>query len=230
MRWRPGPVLVALATAAVFVVARVCYAAVFGGLSAGEPVLLDLPRLRGAGVFAHVAFLGPVTGSAIVRTLLGALPFAAVIVGCGLLASLLDVRRGLARLAGHGPVRNLGRALVVAWDTVPSLVGAVRDSALAARLLGRRPGPRALVPVLEHAIEHAVALGASMEVRGLGARSRSEAVACERPVVAHGVVLSRGDWAMRVPELSLPAGSLVLVTGGTGSGKSTLLNAMSGLF
>lgn len=229
MRWRKGPLLIALATAGVFLLARVLYAAVFGGLNSGGEPLIDLPRVRLAGPFAHITLFGPVTVDGILRTFAAALPYAAVIALFGLLAAILDVRRGLAWLAGHGPARNLGRALVVAWDTVPALAAAARSSARAARLRGLRAGPRVLVPMLERSIEHAVELGASMELRGLGATGRAEGE-CERPVVARGLALERNRWALDVADLDLRPGELVLVAGGTGSGKSTLLDALTGRF
>lgn len=230
MRWRPGPLKLAVIVAAVFVLGRVVYSAVFGGLGAGSPVLLELPRVRLAGPFAHVTLFGPITATAIVRTVVAALPFASLILAFGLVAALLDVRRALAQLAGWAPLRNLGRALVVAWDTVPALVDSVSRTARGARLRGRKAGPRVLVPVFERAVERAVALGTSMEVRGLGARPGARSHDASRPVLTRGLELRRGDWAVSVPDLDLRPGTLTLVSGPTGSGKSTLLHAIAGIF
>ncbi len=87
-----------------------------------------------------------------------------------------------------------------------------------------------VVPVLEQTVERAIALGASMEVRGLAATRRAEPD-CERPAgLAGGFARLRGRWALDGLVHDFMPGTLTLVTGATGSGKSTLLNAMSGLF
>jgi energy-coupling factor transport system ATP-binding protein len=84
--------------------------------------------------------------------------------------------------------------------------------------------------VLEQTVERAIALGASMEVRGFAA-TRAAEPACERPAIMRDVSLGYEDrWRLEHVELVFEPGTFTLVTGATGSGKSTLLHAMSGLF
>jgi ABC-type lipoprotein export system ATPase subunit len=48
-------------------------------------------------------------------------------------------------------------------------------------------------------------------------------------VVVRDVVVRRGGFALRVPELVVPAGARVGITGPSGAGKSTLLDAIAGI-
>jgi energy-coupling factor transport system ATP-binding protein len=220
----------AILLAVGFVVLRVLYRAAFGGAGGGGVVLLDLPRIRLPGPFAHITLLGEITTGGLVNAALSALPFAALVLAVGVLAAIVDLRALLTRGASRGPVRTVSRALVVAWSTFPALVDAVRRVRVARELRAERGAASLIVPILEQTVERAIALGASMEVRGFAATRRTEPV-CERPVVLSGVSLGYdGRWAIEGLDLDLAPGTLTLVTGATGSGKSTLLDALSGLF
>ena len=220
----------ALLLAAGFVVLRVVYRVVFGGGSGGGALLLDLPRIRLAGPFEHITLFGQVTTGGIANAALSALPFAALVLALGLISAVVDVRALLTRGAVRGPVRTVSRALVVAWATFPALLGSVRRVRVARELRGERGAASLLVPVLEQTVERAIALGASMEVRGFAAVRRASP-ACEHPAALHDVSLGYGGrWSLESVDLELTPGTLTLVTGATGSGKSTLLHAMSGLF
>ncbi|WP_051142578.1 ATP-binding cassette domain-containing protein [Gryllotalpicola ginsengisoli] len=229
MRFRPAPLRQAAVLAAVFLVSRVLYRALFAGAGGDGALLLDLPLVTLPAPFSGVALLGPVTGGGLAAAALSALPFAAAILGFGVLNALVDVRPFFAAAARRGPVRSLARALVIAWQTVPALGLAVRRAARAARLRGERPGPSTLVPVLEGAIERAVGLAAALELRGFAAERRLEG-RCETPVRATDAALHRPGWTLALPELELTPGTLTVLTGPTGSGKSSVLDALSGLF
>ena len=220
----------ALLLAAGFVALRVVYRVVFGGGNGGGALLLDLPRIRLSGPFEHITLFGQVTSGGIANAALSALPFAALVLALGLISAVVDVRALLTRGAVRGPVRTVSRALVVAWATFPALLGSVRRVRVARELRGERGAASLLVPVLEQTIERAIALGASMEVRGFAAARRVDPN-CEHPATLSGVSLGyNGRWSLRGVDLELAPGTLTLVTGATGSGKSTLLHAMSGLF
>ncbi|AYG04710.1 ATP-binding cassette domain-containing protein [Gryllotalpicola protaetiae] len=229
MRFRAAPLRQAAIFAAVFVAVRVVYAAVFAGASGTGIRLLDLPLITLPAPFTGVRLLGPVTLDGLAAVALSAVPFAAVIFGFGLLNALFDVRPWFAAAARRGPLRSFARSLVIAWQTLPALAAALRRAARAARLRGERPGPRVLVPVLEDAIERAVTLAASLELRGFAASRRLDG-ACEVPVRVSGAVLARPGCALSIPSLSLATGTLTVLTGATGAGKSTVLDALSGLF
>jgi len=101
---------------------------------------------------------------------------------------------------------------------------------VARELRGERSLASLIVPVLEQTVERAIALGASMEVRGFAAGRRPEPD-CEHPVAMSDAALGfEGTWLLEAVDLDLAPATLTLVTGPTGSGKSTLLHAMSGLF
>ncbi|MFB9310131.1 energy-coupling factor transport system ATP-binding protein [Agromyces hippuratus] len=230
MRFRAAPLRAAAIVAAVFVVSRVAYRLVFGGASGGGMVLLDLPRVPLEGPFAHIALFGPVTSGGIWNAAVSALPFAAVILAFGVLNAFIDVQRLFVLGATRGPIRAVSRALVIAWATAPALAHSVRRMRRAAALRGERGPSALLVPVFEHTVERALALAASMEVRGFAASARPTADA-ERPVRCTAASLDQGGvWRLDDVDLELAPGSLTIVSGATGAGKSSLLDAMSGLF
>lgn len=229
-RGRLAPLRAAAILAAAFVVLRLAYRVLFGGASGGEVRLLDLPRIPLGGPFEHITLFGPVTVGGLTAAFLSALPFAAVILAFGLLNVIVDVRGLFTRGAVRGPLRTVSRAIVIAWATFPALLDSVRRVRVARELRGERGAPSLLVPVFEHTVERALALAASMEVRGFAALGRLEPN-CERPVVMRDAALGyAGTRILDNIDLALAPGTLTLVTGPTGSGKSSLLHAMSGLF
>ncbi|MFZ2964288.1 MAG: ATP-binding cassette domain-containing protein [Rhodoglobus sp.] len=229
-RGRLAPLRAAAILAAAFVVLRVAYRVIFGGASGGEFRLLDLPRIPLAGPFEHITLFGPVTLGGLSAALVSALPFAAVILAFGLLNVIVDVRALFTRGAVRGPLRTVSRAIVIAWASFPALLDSVRRVRVARELRGERGAASLLVPIFEHTVERALALAASMEVRGFAASGRLEPT-CERPVVMRDAALGfAGTRILEGIDLELEPGTLTLVTGPTGSGKSSLLHAMSGLF
>ncbi|WP_168770886.1 ATP-binding cassette domain-containing protein [Glaciibacter flavus] len=247
-RFRAGPLRTAAALAVGFIVLRVVYRVLFGGVGGGDVVLIDLPLLYLPPPFAHVTLLGPITLGGLGSAALSAVPIAAAILAFGVVASVIDMSRVFARGARGGPLSGLARALVIAWSTLPQLTDAVRSVRTARALRGERGVASLVVPVFERTIERAVAVAAAMEVRGFAAGHPREG-ACERPVVLRdvsigfegggGAGVAEPDEESRYPgapdvilrdvDLERMPGTLTLVVGPTGSGKSTLLHSLSGL-
>ncbi|MDQ0823879.1 energy-coupling factor transporter ATP-binding protein EcfA2 [Arthrobacter sp. B2I5] len=230
MTFRPAPLRAAAVLAAVFIAARVVYRVLFNGAGTGSPILLDLPPLRLPAPYAHVVFLGPVTGPGLWAAVLSALPIAATILGFGLLNAWVDVSRGFVRLARGGPLQGVARMLVVAWAALPALAEAVASVRLAFRLRGERFGPRALVPVLERTLEHAGRVAAALELRGFGSRgAQTQEFDGGAPLVVRDARFRIGDTCINADAFAPPGGSVTVVTGPTGSGKSTVLRGIAGL-
>ncbi len=226
--------LLALRTAALvavgFVALRVVYRVIFGGGSGSGILLLDLPRVPLAGPFTGIGLFGPLTTGGIATAALSALPFAALILLIGIIGVVVDLRALLVRGSNRGPLRTISRTLVIALSTFPALRDAVARVRVARELRGERSLASLLVPVLEQTVERAIALGASMEVRGFAATRHPETDRA-RPLVITDAALGFDDsWVLDPVDLELAPGTLTLVTGATGSGKSTLLDAISGLF
>lgn len=229
MTFRPAPLQAAAALAAVFVAARVVYRVLFNGAGFGGPLLLDLPAIRLPAPYAHVVFLGPVTGHGLWEAVLSALPIAGLFLGFGLLNAFVDVSRGFVHLARRGPLQGVGRMLVVAWAALPALADAATSVRLAFRLRGEKFGPRALIPVLERTLEHAARVAAALELRGFGSRPHASADDDGAPLLVRNAQFRIGATALGVADFTPPRGSVTVVTGATGSGKSTLLRGIAGL-
>ncbi|TFD54010.1 ATP-binding cassette domain-containing protein [Cryobacterium frigoriphilum] len=218
-----------------FVLLRVVYRVLFGGVGGPGPVVVELPQLRLAGPFSHVTLLGEITAVGLGNAALSALPVAAVILIFGLLNAVIDVRRFFARGAGRGPLRAISRSLVIAWGTFPALLDSVRRVRVARQLRGERGAAALLVPVFEQTIERALALAASMETRGLAA-GHPLAIHPFPGDVAHPVTMTDasltfdGPWRLEGLSIKLTPGTLTVIAGPTGSGKSSLLHSLSGLF
>jgi energy-coupling factor transport system ATP-binding protein len=229
-RGRLANLRTAVLLAAGFVALRVVYRLIFGGGDGDGLLIVNLPRVPLAGPFAHIILLGPITSGGVLSAAVGALPFAALIVALALIGVAIDLRALLTRGSVRGPIRSIARALVIAWSTFPALRDSVVRVRVARELRGERSLASLIVPILEQTVERAIALGASMEVRGFAATRRPDPD-CEHPVVMTDAALGvEGTWLLEAVDLRLAPGTLTLVTGPTGSGKSTLLHAMSGLF
>lgn len=230
MTFRPAPLRAAAALAVVFIAARVIYRILFNGAGIGEPLLLNLPAVRLPAPYAHVVFLGPVSGPGLWQAVLSALPIAGMFLAFGLLNAWVDVARGFVHLARRGPMQGLARTLVVAWAALPALADAVTSVRLAFRLRGERFGPRALVPVLERTLEHASRVAAALELHGFGSRAAHlPGHGAEAPVLVRDAEFRIGDAQVRVAAFTPSSGSVTVITGPTGSGKSTILRGIAGL-
>lgn len=239
MYFRAGPLRTAAIVAAAFVATRVVYRIVFGGASGGGIVLLDLPRFPLGGPFAFVSLFGPITTGGLWNAAVSALPFAAVILAFGLINAVVDVQRLFMKGSVRGPLRSISRSLVIAWSTAPALAQAVRRMRRASALRGERSSGALLVPVFEQTIERALALAASMEVRGFAAQprkpSRQRGADAPQGTVAAAHVTDAalghdGAWLLSGVTLTLQPGTLTVLVGPTGSGKSSFLRALDGLF
>ncbi|MES1212638.1 MAG: ECF transporter S component, partial [Leifsonia sp.] len=221
-RGRLGALRAAVLVAAGFVALRVVSRVIFGGGSGGGVMLLDLPRIPLAGPCSGISLLGPLTTGGIAAAATGALPFAALILAIALIGIAVDLRGLLLRGASRGPIRTISRSLVIAVSTLPALRNSVVRVRRARQLRGEHSLASLLVPVLEQTVERAIALGASMEVRGFAA-TREPELDPERPAeLADAALGYDGEWILNGVELRLLPGTLTLVTGPTGSGKSTL--------
>ena len=124
-RGRWAPFWVSLTFAAVFVLLRIAYRLVFGSFS----------------------------WQAIGQAATLALPFAIVIVVCGFLSALIDVRKLLPSMSALRYGRSIGTALAIALSSYPTLIHQVKQLSTARNLRGIRSRTAFLVPLLEHTIE-----------------------------------------------------------------------------
>lgn len=200
-RGRWAPLWVSLMFAAVFILLRIVYRLVFGSFS----------------------------WQAIGQATTLALPFAIVIIVCGFLSALIDVRKLLPSMSALRYGRSIGTALAIALSSYPTLIHQVKLLSTARTLRGIRSRSAFLVPLLEHTIERSVALAAAMDLKGFGAgkpASRSEAVAIE---LKNFSLDYDGKQVLRNITLSIPAGEITVLTGQTGSGKTAVLESIAGL-
>lgn len=226
MKLRPGPLKAAAALAVGFIAVRVVYRVLFHGADGDGIALVSLPALRLPPPLAHVVMFGPVTADGVWAAVVSALPIALMFLAFGLVNAVFDLSRIFARAARRGPFQGIGRALAIAWATLPALADAVRAVRYAQRLRGERAGIRLLAPVLERTLERATAVAAALEIRGYAGRGMSGD--CAHPVEISGAALGHDD-PLRVASLSLAPGTLTVLSGPTGSGKTTFLRALSGL-
>lgn len=174
-------------------------------------------------LFGHASLAA--AGDAVVA----ALPWAGVIVGFGLLSSLIDARRLLLRVSRLPIGRAFATALSIAVATVPALVDSVARVRRAQLLRGSRRRSAVLVPLLEHTVERAIALATALELRGYGGRQLTVADA-EAGVSWAGVSVRYGEHeVLHSVTLKCQPGTITVVTGPTGGGKTTLLDTITGL-
>ncbi|WP_277494859.1 ATP-binding cassette domain-containing protein [Aurantimicrobium minutum] len=190
-----------LTFAAVFILLRIAYRLVFGSFS----------------------------WQAIGQAATLALPFAAVIVVCGFLSALVDVRKLLPSMSALRYGRSIGTALAIALSSYPTLIHQVKQLGTARRLRGVRSRLAFLVPLLEHTIERAVALAAAMDLKGFGAGkpvspSKNAAINFDSFTLSYDGKHVLGDIT-----LSIPTGEITVLTGLTGSGKTAVLESIAGL-
>ena len=203
--------------ASAFIALRLVYAVVFGGASTPGKQLFSIPELSLIGPFRHITLFGSVTAEGLLQNVITALPFAAVILGFGFMASLIRPSQliNLSRKALFG--QKLVMAIAIGWAQLPSLVDAIKRISFATRLRGEKKH-RMLIPVLETAAARALALATRISIEN------TKSVAAPMLMVED---LQVGN--VVVPELSIKPGQLVVITGPTAAGKTSLLLAISGL-
>ena len=199
-RGRWTPFWVSLSFAAVFIALRIAYRLVFGSFS----------------------------WTAIGQAATLALPFALVIVLCGFLSALIDVRRLLPAMSGLRFGRSVGTALAIALAAYPTLIHQVKTLDAARKLRGMRSRTAFLVPLLEHTVERAVALAAAMDLRGFGTSHHRELSRADITFTDYQLAYA-GSLALSSVNLKVPAGTLTVLTGATGSGKTAVLESIAGL-
>ncbi|WP_129842474.1 CbiQ family ECF transporter T component [Streptomyces sp. RFCAC02] len=153
----------------VIVAARVLFRVVFGGGS-GETILLTLPEIP-LPDSTGLRLLGPVAAEEVLGGAYDGLRLAAMVICVGAANTLADPKRMLKAMPGA--LYEVGTSVVVALTVAPQLVESVGRVRRARRLRGaREKGRRALrgivVPVLEDALNRALALAAAMASRGYG--------------------------------------------------------------
>src|SRR5690606_28509080 len=142
---------------------------VFVGIKVGEPVLLDLPRVRLPGWAAGIQLLGPVTLPGVLGAAGEGLRLATLVICFGAANALANPRRALRSLPAA--LHQVGTAVVIAMSVTPQLITSTAEVRRARRLRGQDVrGVRALlscaVPVLQDALDRSLELAASMDSRG----------------------------------------------------------------
>ncbi|MEP9361711.1 energy-coupling factor transporter transmembrane component T [Nocardioides sp. CN2-186] len=155
------------------VVIRVAFRLVFGGWIGG-PVLLHLPEIPLPDWVAGIQLFGPIYLQALLFALYDGLRLAAIVICIGAANSLANPKRLLRSVPPA--LYEIGTALVVAVTVLPQFAESARRVRAAQSLragdtarVGRLR--RFLVPVLEDALEHSLALAAGMDTRGYGRAS-----------------------------------------------------------
>ncbi len=154
--------------AGVVVAVRVVFH-VLVGLDGGGPVLLDLPGVEMPAWAGGIALLGPVRLGGLLGALYSGLALGALLLCVGAANALTDPVRALRSLPAA--LHPIGTAVVVAVTVAPRLVTSFARVRRAQRLRGLPGtgwrGMRAtVVPVLADALDHALAMAASMDSRG----------------------------------------------------------------
>ena len=156
-------------------------------------VLVRLPSVPLPHWLGGISVGGVITGEAMINAFVSGLRLA-VLIACFGAANALAHPARLVRIL-PAALYEVGVAVVVALTFVPQLAESVVRVRAAQRLRGRSvTGLRGLrgviVPVLEEALERAIALAASMDSRGYGRRSHLPALT--RRLSGAGVLLGLG--------------------------------------
>ena len=141
------------------------------GVAVGYHVLFRLPEIPLPDWAAGVRLGGAVTAEQLLQSLYLGLQLATIVVCIGAANSLASPSRLLKSVPAA--LYEVGVAVVVAMTFAPQLVADVARVRTAQRLRGRRVTglrgfARSVLPVLEGALERAVALAAAMDSRGYG--------------------------------------------------------------
>ena len=149
---------------------RVVFRMLLGG-DGGGTVLFTLPTLTLPDAAAGIELGGAVTAEGVAAAVYDGMRLATMLVCLGAAQVLAHPRRLLKSVPGA--LYEVGTSIVVALTVAPQLVASVARVRRARRLRGTPPrGLRALrailVPVLEDALDRAIALAAAMDSRGYG--------------------------------------------------------------
>jgi energy-coupling factor transport system permease protein len=183
-------------------------------------ILVHLPSAPLPHWLGGISIGGDVTGEAMINAFVSGLRLA-VLIACFGAANALAHPARLVRIL-PAALYEVGVAVVVALTFVPELAESVTRVRAAQRLRGRPvTGLRGLrgviVPVLEEALERALALAASMDSRGYG--RRAQLPAHTRRLSGAGVLLGFGGAVVGTYQVIAVGGGhtlgVVLLAGGT---------------
>ena len=197
-RW--SPLWVSLGFAAFFILLRVGYRLIFGSVS----------------------------WEAVVGAIELALPFAAVIVVCGVLTSLIDPRRFLLAVPLMKYGKSIGTALAIGLSTFPLLISMTSRVKKARVLRGDSSRFSFFIPVLENVVEKSLALAASLDTKGFGA-PQHQATEPARIEFRDYSCSFGNTTVLENITLDIEPCEIVVLTGATGSGKTTFLESIVGL-
>lgn len=197
-RW--APLWVSLGFAAFFILLRVFYRLIFGSVS----------------------------WDAVAGAVELALPFAAVIVVCGVLTSLIDPRRFLLSVPLMKYGKSLGASLAIGLSTFPLLISMAARVKKARVLRGDSTRFSFLIPVLENVIEKSLALAASLDTKGFGTPQNKVTQPARIDCVEYSCSFGEKTVLSNIT-LNIEPGDIVVLTGATGSGKTTFLESIVGL-
>jgi energy-coupling factor transport system permease protein len=200
------------------------------GVRLAGHVLFRLPAVPLPSWAAGLSLGGPVTGEAVLNAFITGLRLA-VLLACFGAANALAHPARLVRIL-PAALYEVGVAVVVAMTFVPQLAESAVRVRAAQRMRGRSvaglSGLRGIaVPVLEEALDRAIALAASMDSRGYGRRAALPATS--RRLGAAGLLLGLGAAVVgtyeviggggRLGAVLLVSGSLVAVAAGLAAGR-----------
>ena len=214
----------------IVIAVRLVFQILFGVRVPGT-TLFSIPEVTLPGWAAGVSIGGPVTIESLMAALYQGLRLAAVLACFGAATSLCSPYRMLRALPSV--LYEAGVAVTVAFTFAPQAIVASRQVREARRLRGRadrgvRAWSASALPVLEGALDRAVALAASMDSRGYGRRGETAVTIRRRSVglVLVGLVaLAVGSYGLldpgspalfRIPALVLGIAALIgaLLSGG----------------
>ena len=156
------------------------------------------------------------------------LKLSAWVVGFGLLNAILDFRKLLPKSPKF--LKTITTALNISLALTPEIVRSIDRVKFATKLRNHRRGVHLIrslvVPVVSNAIDQALCLGESMAARGYGTSKVSSLSDGTITLRNQNFSYPSGLSVLRKLSLSIPSGSLVLISGKTGSGKSTLLRVI----
>lgn len=199
----------ALGLALGFLLFRLLYAIVFTGAAAGNP-LVSMPGFRLTGIFSHVVLFGTIGDQGLIYALSSAVPFSVAIFGFGLLSVLLSPPKIIAFASKSKS--GLLAALAIGLATLPALLEAAKRITAANKLRSESKS-RILVPLMETALERALAIGIRFATAPRGKKQLSQSV----------LLTGFGMYVELAP------GAVLVISGPTGSGKTTLLETLVGV-
>lgn len=203
-----------------FLMARAIYALIFGGARFGNTLIVELPEIRLAGPFAHVTMLGSIYLEGLLASLSTALPFSVFMLAIGLVMVFIRPVH-MFLMADRVPAfRPLILAIAIGWIQIPSLIMATSRISRAIKLRKERKH-RAVLPILESAIESALSIAQRLTLSGERSRSTSGNLEVSNLFIEEA--------GLREVSFTVHAGECLVISGPTGAGKSSLLLAATGL-